>query len=207
MNGRLGAGETRVPSVGLATNHHGLDRCGNRARPAQGNTANLGQYQESVIQPCAVAILFVGERVISIGPLEAWESGVLSSRQTPKEILVGTVEAREYILEDMAVNRSVFGKGRTNLLEFCLLLEACGALALSPSPPRDALLQGRVVQHTTLPQDTRKLPLLFGSRRELVFVGFAHSGFVHINLFCLIAGKTVIQPGFWLKPEHASPPG
>src|SRR5262249_19755917 len=167
----------------------------------------LGQHQETVVQSGAVAVLFIGKRVVPIGSLEAREAGLLARRLTPKEILVSTVKAREHILQDVALDSGVFRECRTNVFQLRLLLAACRPPALSPSPPRNALLQGAIVERAATPHDTRQFPLLIGSGLKLEFHCLAHSGCIQMTLFCLLADKTALKRDWWLKPRNASPPG
>src|SRR5262249_34899278 len=153
----------------------------------------------------------IGARVIPMGALGARESGLRTRSQSAEELLRGSIEACEYILQDVAVNSGVFRECRTKVLQFRLLLEPCRRPALPPPPPRHALLQGTIGERAAPPHDTRKFPLLIGSELQLAFQCLAHSGCVHRRLCCLIADKTAIKPDFkrdwWLKPRNASPPG
>jgi hypothetical protein len=59
--------------------------------------------------------------VEAIPPLEAWEACLLSSLEAPKERLVRLLQPRKYVLEDVGVDRLIFGKLRADLLEFGFL--------------------------------------------------------------------------------------
>src|SRR4029077_8688963 len=68
---RLSARETDVPTVCFPADGDGLDRSLCRATPTDGDTPNLGEDQEPILQGRAVAILLVSERVVASARLVA----------------------------------------------------------------------------------------------------------------------------------------
>jgi hypothetical protein len=103
------------------------------------DTANLRQDQEAVIQPGAVAVLLEGERAEAIASLEAGEPRLVSPLDAPEERLIGLVQPREHVLQDVRVDGRVLRKLRAYLLQFHFASKARDGGA-APLPCRDALL-------------------------------------------------------------------
>jgi hypothetical protein len=61
--------------------------------------------------------------VVAAPPLEARESHLLAPLDPLKESLVGLVEARQHILQDMRVDGLAFGERSAEGFEFGFLLE------------------------------------------------------------------------------------
>src|SRR5262249_15506390 len=98
----------------------------------------------------------------------------------PEERLRGAVEAGEKAgLPHVAVEGGVLGEGGPQGLQLSFLLKARGAPALPPTPPREALLQGALVEQTAAPQHFLQPPLLGRRRLEVVLERLAdglHAG-------------------------------
>src|SRR5260221_6015813 len=125
------------------------------------------------MQSGGVATLLEREAVKAGTSLEAWEAGFLAALYPAKERLVGLVEAGEHILQDMAVDGSIFRERGANGLQFGLLVEARDG-DMAPLPRGDALLQRGVVEIATAPKHCVQRPLLGGRRPQLLFVRLAH---------------------------------
>src|SRR5258707_12701808 len=69
----LGAGDRNVPAVRLPANRDRLGRPLDRTGPVHGQAPDLGQGQEAVIKPGAVAIFLEAEAVEAITALEPWK--------------------------------------------------------------------------------------------------------------------------------------
>src|SRR5262249_17311571 len=98
----------------------------------------------------------------------------LACLQATKERLIGFVETRQYILQDMAMDGRKLWHLCAEGCQLSLLLIARDGDVTS-LPRRPALLQCRVVEHATAPQHRLKLALLFWRRFEFVLVGFAQA--------------------------------
>src|SRR5262245_4455438 len=199
LGGDLGTGAADVPAIRLARDGDRLDGALHRATPPHGDASDLRQHQTAVIQPGAVAVLLVGERVVALAPPEAREPRLLARLHPPEERLIGLVEACAHVLQHMAVDGRVLRHGLADGLDFCFLLVA-RERDVATCPGRDALFQGGVVKRAAAPQDALQLPLLGGGGPKLFLVGLAA---------CLVAHTRIFQPGtttsgghqdFWLKP-------
>ena len=105
----------------------------------------------------AVAILLVGETVEAVAPLKAREARRLSFPDAAEERLIGLVEPRQHILQDMAVDGRVLRECRAHVLQLGFLRiarERDAALAVE----EDALLQRRVVESCDTPTRYRPAP-------------------------------------------------
>src|SRR5487761_2306403 len=67
----IGARENGIPAVSLFADGDGLGRAFQRAAPAHCDATNLGKHEAAVVQPCAVVVLRIGERVVAIPALVA----------------------------------------------------------------------------------------------------------------------------------------
>src|SRR5579871_43364 len=82
-------------------------------------------------------------------------------------------------------------KGRFHLWQFGFLLIVGGADALSALPPGFTLLQGVIVEHTTLPDHLLHCLCLFRRGVQPIFIGFAARRFIaHRLLFSHIGKRT-----------------
>ena len=89
-----------------------------------GETPDFGEDQKAVIQRRPIAELFVGEGVVARRALIAREARLLASHQSAKERLVGFVESRQHILQDVAMDGGVPWERSADSLQLCLLLKA-----------------------------------------------------------------------------------
>src|SRR5262249_17028719 len=140
----------------------GLRRALQGTRPAHRNVPALGQDQIPVIQARAVALLLVGEGVVTVPALETGKASFLPGGEAPEEGLIRLVQASQHILQDVAVDVRVFREGSAHLLQLGFLLEARRADALPAPPPRNALFERAVVERAAAPQDRFKLTLVGG---------------------------------------------
>src|SRR5262249_19248311 len=126
LNGHLstGQGHTYQPSGSLASVMVLTVRSFHRAGPAHGDAADLGQDEIPVIEPGAVAILHVGAGVIAVPSLKAWKSGLFTGLQPTEECLIGSVEAGQHVLQDVAVDGRVRWHLRPQVLQLHFLLIA-----------------------------------------------------------------------------------
>src|SRR5262249_36561909 len=174
----LRTGAADVPAVGLTREGDGLGRAPKGTGPAHHNAANLGQDQVPLLQLGAVAVLLIGERVVAMASLEAWEPRFLTSDNPTEEGLIRLVQAGQHSLQHVAMKGGVFGERGADVLQLCFLLEARGALALAASPPGDALFQRAVVECAAAPEHLVQRPLLGGRWLVFFLVGLAHA--VHL---------------------------
>src|SRR5262249_32214586 len=192
LRGYFSAGEADVPAIGFSSDRDRLGRAFQWARPAHGNTPNLGQDQKSIVQPRTIAKLLVGETSITLSALEPRIAWLFTCRHPSKEGVVGVVQPGEHILQHLTVDSAVL---RADFLDGWEL----GALDRQRNtdatllPRRLSLLQASIVEFAATAQYKLHDLLLVWSRLEFVLVGFAHSCCVHMILFCLIADNTAIQ--------------
>jgi hypothetical protein len=96
------------------------------------------------------------------------------------ERLVGLIQPRQHLLQNLRVNRTIVGHCRLQVGQLRLLLMA-GERDATASPGSDALFQGGVVDRAAAPHGLRQHPLQFGCWPEFVLADFmralvAHSG-------------------------------
>src|SRR5262245_1802640 len=94
-------GEAEIPAIRLSADGDGLGRAFQRAAPTNSNPPDLQENQEAVVQRRANAELLVGEGMPAVAALIAWKARFLSCLHSAKERLVGFVESRQYVLQDM----------------------------------------------------------------------------------------------------------
>ena len=58
------------------------------------DTPDLGQDKRTIVQPCAISILFEGEGVETVTPLEAGKPGFLPTLDATEERLLRLVQPR-----------------------------------------------------------------------------------------------------------------
>src|SRR5262249_17673021 len=199
----LGARETDLAAIRLARARHRLAGAHNWAAPAHRHAAQLGEHPDPGVQSRPAAILVGGKGGGPSAPLKGRKAGVPARLHAAKERLGGAGEAGEHILHDRAVEGSRVRTCRAQVLPFGLVLEPRRVSAWSPSPPRDALLPGTMVQRTTPLHDPRTLPLLIRCGRERALIRRARRCGVHRTVFCLLADNPAIEPDVWLKPGRA----
>src|SRR4029077_9909609 len=85
---------------------------------------DLGENQIAVIESCPVPLFLVGEGVVAVPALEGGEGRPLAPLEATEECLVGLVESREHILEDVEVDRGILWKLCADGLHHGLLLVA-----------------------------------------------------------------------------------
>ena len=122
--GHVGAGEADIPAVRFPADRDRLGRAFQGAAPAHGDAPNLGEDQKAVVQGRPVAELLIGEGVLAGARLIAREARLLSRLHAAKERLIGLVEPREHILQDVLVDGRVLWKVGADVLEFRFLLIA-----------------------------------------------------------------------------------
>src|SRR5262249_29464817 len=161
--------------------------------PAHGDAPDLGEDQLAIIQPGAVAVLFVGEGVPAGAPLGAGEPRVFAGAQSPEERLRGLVQPGEHVVQPLGLEG---GRGRecfATRLQLGLLLAACRPPALPAPPPGAALLEGGSGERATAPQDHFKLALLGGRRRELLLEGLGRSCARSPGLFAWLSSERALN--------------
>src|SRR5581483_7827060 len=109
LRGNISARDDGIPPIRFFGDRDGFGRAFQRARPAHGDASDLAQHEKAVIESRAVAILLVGETVIAVAPLEA---RCLPSFHPAEERLIGLVQSRQDILQDLRVDVSVFRERR-----------------------------------------------------------------------------------------------
>ena len=85
---------------------------------------DLRQHQGAVVEAGTVAILLVGERVPAVTPLKARKARLLAIRHPPEERLIGLVEPRQHVLQDVAVEGGVRREVRPDRLQLGFLLSS-----------------------------------------------------------------------------------
>lgn len=133
----------------------------------------------------------VRETVETVAALEAGESWCLSRLYPAKERLIGLVEPRQHILQDVAVNGCVLRECGADVLQLGFLLVA-GEGDATAAVGSDTLLQGRVVEPAARPQDAIQHLLLCGRWFDLVLVGFSQTLLFHTFPFRLAEADSAI---------------
>ena len=169
------------------------------ATPTDGNTPDLGEDQKAIVQRRPVAELLVGERVVAVAPLIAWEARLLSRLHPAKERLIGLVEPRQHILQDMASGSPHTLETRRGCPSTRLPADNVRAETLAPLLGGDALLQRRVVEAAAQAKHAPSSRSCSRRGFEFVLVRLAHGLLFHRSLFCLIGAKPA--SGFWLTPH------
>src|SRR5262249_37306472 len=88
------------PRLGTPSIGHALQR----AAPAHRNAPTRGEGQRAVLQPCAVADLLVGEGMPAVAAVLAWKARLLALLHAAKERLIGLVEARQPLWQEVGVD-------------------------------------------------------------------------------------------------------
>jgi hypothetical protein len=71
------------------------------------DAAYLRQHEGAIVELGPIAILLEGEGVVAVLALEAREAGFLPALHSAEERLIGLVEPRQHILQDMRVHGGV----------------------------------------------------------------------------------------------------
>jgi hypothetical protein len=90
-----------VTVLGVPSN--GRDHRTATARPPHGHAADLGQDEEAIIAPRAVAILLVGEGMGAVAALKAREPRLFSIQEAAEEGVIGLVQPGQHILQPMGL--------------------------------------------------------------------------------------------------------
>jgi hypothetical protein len=121
---------------------------------------------------CAVAVLLEGEGVVTVAALKPWEACFLTPFHAPEVRLIGRVQSGQYILQDLRVDRCVFGVRHFQVWQLGLLLRA-GERDATAAVGSDAFFERGVVERAAAPHDLLKLARLVRCRLELVLIGLA----------------------------------
>ena len=117
--------------------------------------------------------------------------------------MIGRIQARQDILQHVAVEGGILRQLRPDGRELGFLLKACHR-DVAPLPGGDALLQGGVVEGATAPQNGFKRTLLSGRGPQLLLVGRAARCLLgHAGVFPSRSTQAVAQQDCWRKPRHA----
>jgi len=119
-----GARERNIPAIRFFGEGDRLAGAGNRATPPHGNTPHLGPHQIPILEAGAIPILEAGagaiflvrEGVLAVLAVEAGKARRLATRQSAEEGVLGRLQAGEHILQDVAVQRTVFRQRGTERL-------------------------------------------------------------------------------------------
>jgi hypothetical protein len=129
--------------------------------------------------------LGIGKTIIAVTPMKTGIARCLPFAETAEERLKCSFYPEHNILQDLAVDLSVFGHRFFDVWYFCpLLVVGDGHAALVPGFA--TLPDGGVIEVAAEYEGTPKYPLLFKGGLELVLVGFADALRHHEELFCLI---------------------
>ena len=116
--------------------------------------------------------------------------------------MIGRIQARQDILQHVAVEGDILWERLTDGRELGFLLRA-GEADVAALPGGDALLQGRVVEGATAPQDLLKRTLLGGRGPQLFLVRRAPRRlFAHVSVFSSRSTRAVDDQDVWLKPRQ-----
>jgi hypothetical protein len=177
LAGHLGARERDIPAVRFPADR---DRFGgplDGTRPAHRDAPDRGEHQEAVVESGTVAKCLVGEAVETNMPLETRETCLLAALHPAEERLVGPLEPREHVLQDVAVDGGVIRERGPDVLQLGFLLVA-RERDVAALPGGDALLEGDGVELPAHHDHALQLVLLCGCRLELVRERLAACGLV-----------------------------
>ena len=96
-------GEAGIPAIGFSADGGGLGRAFQGAMQANGDPAYLGQREDAPIQGDAIAVLWIGDAVVAVAPLETRIPRLLTSLDAPEEGLKGFVQSLDDILMEKCI--------------------------------------------------------------------------------------------------------
>src|SRR5260221_5949480 len=100
----------------------GVPSRGRGTGPVDADAPNLRQGEEAIIQPGAIAVFLEGEAVQAVAALEAREARLLTALYPAEERLIGLVEPRQHVLEEVRLEGGVLWHLRADGLQLCFLL-------------------------------------------------------------------------------------
>src|SRR6516162_2999985 len=103
----IGAKDADIPAVRIFGNGDSLGRPLERATPPHGNSANLGENEEAIVQPRAILELWVGEAIVAVSAMEARIAWCLAILDPTEECLEGPFHPQDDILQDLAVDLAI----------------------------------------------------------------------------------------------------
>jgi len=159
--------------------------------------ANLREAEYTPIQYRAVAVLRIGEGIVTLASLEAVVADsprCLAILEALKEGLIRPLHPAQHILQDLGMHLGIFRTRRLELRQFYRLLVVAGVDTLAASLPRLALLKGNIVERAAAPHHRLQRLLLIWCWVQLVLEGLANgiSLLVHTVPYCLTDGKAAI---------------